>query len=912
MPLGWPALLALPACLCGAAPEPDALDAANVVWTTPSADSSGSMPLGNGDLALNGWVEPNGDLLCYLAKTDAWDAMGRLLKLGRVRVRLDPPLVRDGQPFRWTLRLRQGEIEVVAGETTVRVWVDANAPVVRVEAQSPVACRLTVSTEPWRTQRRTLKGGELFSAYGFAGGPEPVVVEADTVRDDQGDRLVWYHRNERSTWATTMRHQGLAPLLDRFRDPLLHRTFGVCVEGDGLVRRDARTLVSSQAARQHHVVLAALTRQGSVDDWLQGVRALAATARAADRAAALAAHRRWWDEFWNRSWIRVTDPTPVAGAGGITTNRLPLRLGADSEGANRFLGGLKQARVYRRALTAAEVQALAAGPDAPGPTAGLVGHWALAGAEGAVSAQGPVGFADGAAQFDGRGYLQVAHADPLDLTEALTLAAWVRPGHLSPAGGRLIDKSKAGTSNGYLLDTYPGRSLRLIVQAGTLTYDAILPTDRWTHVAATCDTVAGRAQLWVNGRPVATMELTSARRRAGQSVGQVVTQGYALQRFLFACAGRGAQPIKFNGSLFCVDAREKDGVYDADYRRWGDTYWFQNTRLAYWPMLAAGDWESMEPLWRLYREALPLALERTRLYFGHEGAFFPETLTFWGAYANENYGWHRQGKPVGQVANTYIRWYWSGALELLTLALDRLALAPDDAFRRDTLMPLARGVLTFYDQHYPRRDGKLRLDPCQSLETWQDAVNPTPDVAGLREVLQRLLALPEAQVAAADRANWRRLLDELPPLPLSRAGDRTWLAPAAEIRGQIANVENPELYAVFPYRLYGVGRAELAVGRETFARRRFQRSGGWQQDAVHAACLGLTEPAKAAVVSNFSTSHGGSRFPAFWGPNYERFPAKYRTATKSLCKRISGQRMVSAQCPRSRGGRLGRSQQATG
>jgi hypothetical protein len=38
-----------------------------VVWDTPSRDSSGSMPLGNGDIGLNVWVEEEGDLLFYLS-----------------------------------------------------------------------------------------------------------------------------------------------------------------------------------------------------------------------------------------------------------------------------------------------------------------------------------------------------------------------------------------------------------------------------------------------------------------------------------------------------------------------------------------------------------------------------------------------------------------------------------------------------------------------------------------------------------------------------------------------------------------------------------------------------------------------------------------------------------------------------
>lgn len=71
------------------------LDNFNVVWDSPSTDCNGTMPIGNGDLAANVWVEPNGDLLFYLSKSDAWSSGQELLKLGRVRVRLEQPLVRE-------------------------------------------------------------------------------------------------------------------------------------------------------------------------------------------------------------------------------------------------------------------------------------------------------------------------------------------------------------------------------------------------------------------------------------------------------------------------------------------------------------------------------------------------------------------------------------------------------------------------------------------------------------------------------------------------------------------------------------------------------------------------------------------------------------------------------------------------
>ena len=71
-----------------------------LVWESPSRDSSGSMPLGNGEIGLNVWVEEDGDLLFYISKTDAWDESARLSKLGRIRVSLSPNPFVAGAPFR--------------------------------------------------------------------------------------------------------------------------------------------------------------------------------------------------------------------------------------------------------------------------------------------------------------------------------------------------------------------------------------------------------------------------------------------------------------------------------------------------------------------------------------------------------------------------------------------------------------------------------------------------------------------------------------------------------------------------------------------------------------------------------------------------------------------------------------------
>ena len=65
-------LLPMAACVAASATPaseaPAALEAANVVWTSPSENAAGSMPLGNGEVVLNAWVEKQtGDLLILVA-----------------------------------------------------------------------------------------------------------------------------------------------------------------------------------------------------------------------------------------------------------------------------------------------------------------------------------------------------------------------------------------------------------------------------------------------------------------------------------------------------------------------------------------------------------------------------------------------------------------------------------------------------------------------------------------------------------------------------------------------------------------------------------------------------------------------------------------------------------------------------
>jgi hypothetical protein len=216
------------------------------------------------------------------------------------------------------------------------------------------------------------------------------------------------------------------------------------------------------------------------------------------------------DDLWTSEWIvKAMEPKP-----------LPLRIGADSNGKNRFVGDIARARLFGRALTGDEIAALAR--DEAGELSkdtALVGDWAFANLKDGAFANAVGGYLPAkvvndvkvvdsphgkAIRLTGKGYLEVAHDARLELPKAYTLEAWISPKSLPGGGARIIDKSTVGTADNYLLDTCPGNSLRLITRRGSLSFDAKLPPDQWSHVAATFE-AQGELRLYVNGKLAASM-----------------------------------------------------------------------------------------------------------------------------------------------------------------------------------------------------------------------------------------------------------------------------------------------------------------------------------------------------------------------------------------------------------------------
>ena len=152
---------------------------ADFTWTTPSKNSSESMPCGGGSIGMNVWVE-NGDILFYLSRSGAFDENNTLLKQGRVRIKLIPALD-CGEEFRQTLHLNDGYVEITDGKKTVEIWADVFKPVVHVDVKANKAVTMEATYENWRTKDIKIGKRERFqTSYKFA-SPKGLMTRHDSI-----------------------------------------------------------------------------------------------------------------------------------------------------------------------------------------------------------------------------------------------------------------------------------------------------------------------------------------------------------------------------------------------------------------------------------------------------------------------------------------------------------------------------------------------------------------------------------------------------------------------------------------------------------------------------------------------------------------------------------------------------------
>ena len=349
---------------------------ANVIWNTPSRNSSESMPCGGGDIGMNIWVE-EGDILFYLSRSGTFDENNCQLKQGRFRIRLFPSPFKDAKDFRQELKLKDGYVEVSAGGTQIQLWADVYHPVVHVEITNAQPLRTEVSYENWRYKERMIRKGEgQQCSYKWA-PPKGAVTTADFVSlsskrklpgmTKKENLLLFYHRNpEQTVFDIVVAQQGMENVKSQMVNPLKHLTFGGYLFGDNLEYTGTTDNIyagtdyrawnfrSSKVSRKEQFCIVLHTEQtATVEQWEQdlqiNLQRIAPQGKISSKIVSQDKKqtRLWWNAFWQRSFIEPIGDTENKNDSDIkeiTRNYTLFRymLGCNAYGSvpTKFNGGL--------------------------------------------------------------------------------------------------------------------------------------------------------------------------------------------------------------------------------------------------------------------------------------------------------------------------------------------------------------------------------------------------------------------------------------------------------------------------------------------------------------------------------------------------------------------------------------------
>ncbi len=374
-----------------------------------------------------------------------------------------------------------------------------------------------------------------------------------------------------------------------------------------------------------------------------------------------------------------------------------------------------------------------------------------------------------------------------------------------------------------------------------------------------------------------------------------IARNYQLFRYQLGCNAYGSYPTKFNGGLFTYDPSlvKKRRKYTPDWRAWGGgSFTSQNQRLVYWPMLKSGDFKMMKPQFEYYRRALGNAVLRVKTYWGHEGCLFTEQVSQFGLPIASHWGWtnqkekkkwfHPRFRPIdhelGVQVNSSCKYHYEAQLEFSYMILEyhRFTKADISAY-----IPFIKESVKFFDEHYKMRNkkktgkelekNKLVFYPAAGLETLKQALNPTDLIAGLQACLTSLLELDSKYVSSLEKKYYKNFFSRLPDYGYTvKRGDRI-IKPAWSWK-KSGKKEIPELYTLFPFNRFYLGKHEMDLFRNTWKHGKFQKGEvkSWHQDGIFLARMGMTKEAAKYNIKKMENSK--TRFPAFWGPGHDWAP----------------------------------------
>lgn len=391
--------------------------------------------------------------------------------------------------------------------------------------------------------------------------------------------------------------------------------------------------------------------------------------------------------------------------------------------------------------------------------------------------------------------LEAVKAEMFNPLKNLVFGGWMQGSDMQPAGtysGKYINTAFTGWR---LKSSHASRSHRLQVFLHTAASEK---TAGWQNglqemvktVQAGQSTAWQKTRNWWNEYWNRSFLFIQPGKPDPQSAPWQCGRNYQLFRYMLGCNAYGTSPTKFNGGLFTYDPALVDSAmaYTPDYRNWGGGLMTaQNQRLVYYPMLKSGDAELMKPQFDFYLNALHNAELRSRVYWGHPGACFPEQVENFGLPNSSEYGWKRpETFDKGIEYNAWMEYEWDTVLEFCFMMLETERYTGRDI---SAYLPFIESCVTFFTEHYrylARQRGIKEFDgnghivfyPGSAAETYKMAYNSTTTISALSTVLTRMLELPAGYANEQVRAGWKNQLSRIPPIAYAQFDGHTTIAPA--------------------------------------------------------------------------------------------------------------------------------------
>jgi hypothetical protein len=333
----------------------------------------------------------------------------------------------------------------------------------------------------------------------------------------------------------------------------------------------------------------------------------------------------------------------------------------------------------------------------------------------------------------------------------------------------------------------------------------------------------------------------------------------------------------FNSGFFNCDA-------DPDTRPWAECRFMgQNQRHLYWPLLKSGDADVLKVGTDFYARTAEIQDARIKLKFGVDGVIYDEMLN--------TMGLGNAPSKDGFDSYTHLRYHFTSGLEFVLMMIEAHRYFGADL---KPCLPAIEGAARFFDTFYRKENktrtgselnekGQLVITPVNTCESGTNNINGTDSLSGLIAISEAVLALPEGTIPAETRAYFEGFRNILPPIATYKANNRTVIATASNaLFVSLGSGELPSLYSVYPFSLYGVGKPNLEMARDTWAAAGTGSGGNaycWWYGNVIVARLGLTEEARRYALSKL-------RFPLDYAcvkggwyrgdkPARTRFPTLY-------------------------------------